>query len=585
MTDTPVSERDISRWLMRLYRQAGGSAFVALILPVLSGALLIGQAWLLAGVLHEAVVGKAAIAALLPSIALVGTLIAARAALSATSEIFAIKASEGLKANLRHSLLNMVLDRGPLWTSGQSSGALSTALIEQVEALDGFFVRYMPSMVQATILPLAFAVVIVPTDWVVAFLFLLTAPLIPVFMALAGWGAESASKAQAQALSRLTGRFADRLRGIVTLKLFGRETAETSAIFEASEQLRLRTMRVMRIAFLSSAVLEFFAALGVAGVALYIGLTFLDLVSLRGSDLTLQAGLFCLLMAPEVYQPLRLMAAHYHDRASAKAAASEIAHQLQSLPELNRAAVEEVAFATKDPMPGGLSIMVQDLSIRSADGQLVFDNASLSVPAGARYAVLGASGIGKSTLLEALARLRPVDGTIALDGRPLESVPEAELRQDMAMLGQRPRLFAGSIADNIRFGRADADAVAVREAAERAIVTPFSDGLPFGLDTQIGENGLGLSGGEAQRVALARLYLRNPGLLLLDEPTAHLDQDIEAAVLDELLDFVRGRTLLVTTHSDAVAKRMEKVFRIARGKILPAPSSMLLAPGKHKGAA
>lgn len=585
MTDTPVSERDISRWLMRLYRQAGGSALAALILPVLSGALLIGQAWLLAGVLHEAVVEKAAIAALLPSIALVGTLIAARAALSATSEIFAIKASEGLKANLRHSLLDIVLDRGPLWTSGQSSGALSTALIEQVEALDGFFVRYMPSMVQATILPLAFAVVIVPTDWVVAFLFLLTAPLIPVFMALAGWGAESASKAQAQALSRLTGRFADRLRGIVTLKLFGRETAETSAIFEASEQLRLRTMRVMRIAFLSSAVLEFFAALGVAGVALYIGLTFLDLVSLRGSDLTLQAGLFCLLMAPEVYQPLRLMAAHYHDRASAKAAASEIAHQLQSLPELNRAAVEEVAFATKDRMPGGLCLMVQDLSILSADGQLVFDNASLSVPAGARYAVLGASGIGKSTLLEALARLRPVDGTIALDGRPLESVPEAELRQDMAMLGQRPRLFAGSIADNIRFGRADADAVAVREAAERAIVTPFSDGLPFGLDTQIGENGLGLSGGEAQRVALARLYLRNPGLLLLDEPTAHLDQDIEAAVLDGLLEFARGRTLLVTTHSDAVAKRMEKVFRIARGKILPAPSSMLLAPGKHKGAA
>jgi len=585
MTDTPVSERDISRWLMRLYRQAGGSAFVALILPVLSGALLIGQAWLLAGVLHEAVVGKAAIAALLPSIALVGTLIAARAALSATSEIFSIKASEGLKANLRHSLLDMVLDRGPLWTSRQSSGALSTALIEQVEALDGFFVRYMPSMVQATILPLAFAVVIVPTDWVVAFLFLLTAPLIPVFMALAGWGAESASKAQAQALSRLTGRFADRLRGIVTLKLFGRETAETSAIFEASEQLRLRTMRVMRIAFLSSAVLEFFAALGVAGVALYIGLTFLDLVSLRGSDLTLQAGLFCLLMAPEVYQPLRLMAAHYHDRASAKAAASEIAHQLQSLPELNRAAVEEVAFATKDPMPGGLCLMVQDLSIRSADGQLAFDNASLSVPAGARYAVLGASGIGKSTLLEALARLRPVDGTIALDGRPLESVPEAELRQDMAMLGQRPRLFAGSIADNIRFGRADADAVAVREAAERAIVTPFSDGLPFGLDTQIGENGLGLSGGEAQRVALARLYLRNPGLLLFDEPTAHLDQDVEAAVLDGLFDFARGRTLLVTTHSYAVAKRMEKVFRIAKGKILPAPSSMLLAPGKHKGAA
>ncbi len=441
-------------------------------------------------------------------------------------------------------------------------------MLEQVEALDGYFTRYLPAMVQAALLPVGFAVVAFSVDWIVGLLFLISAPLIPVFMALAGWGAEAASRSQAAALNRLSGRFADRLRGLVTLKLFGEDAAETARVRQASEELRVRTMRVMRIAFLSSAVLEFFAALGVAGVALYVGLTFLDLVNVHSTELTLAGGMFLLLMAPEVYQPLRLLAAHYHDRASARAAVAEIERELDGLPDGLPTAP---AAATPAGVAGPALLELRAVALTDPNGRPVIAAAELGLEPGARIAILGASGIGKSTLLEAIAGLRPFTGDIRIDGRALCDIVEPELRRRVAMLGQRPRLFAGSIADNIRLGRRDADHAAVRQAAQLARVADFADALPEGLATRLGEDGLGLSGGEVQRIALARIYLRDPGLVLLDEPTAHLDAATEALVLDGLAEFVGGRTLVIATHSRAAAARMDRVFRIAGGKLLPAP--------------
>jgi ATP-binding cassette subfamily C protein CydD len=402
----------------------------------------------------------------------------------------------------------------------------------------------------------------------VGLIFLVSAPLIPLFMALAGWGAEAASQQQASAVSRLSGRFADRLRGLTALKLLGRQAAEIEGVRSASEALRQRTMVVMRIAFLSSAVLEFFAALGVAGVALYIGLTFLDLVSLRGSELSLAAGMFCLLLAPEVYQPLRLLAANYHDRASAKAGAAEMLAQLEALPVPVNITPAPPPVATSSTGP--VALKLAGVSIATPTGRQVIDHLNLALAPGARIAILGQSGIGKSTLIEAVARLHEFAGEITLDGADLRDLAEPTLRDRVALLSQRPRIFAGSIAGNIRLGRARACDTTVLLAAQRACVTDFADALPKRLGTMIGENGLGLSGGEVQRIALARLYLRNPGLLLLVEPTAHLDAMTESRVLDGLLDFARGRTLLVTTHSASVAARMNRVYRLAGGGLLPA---------------
>ncbi|GGF25183.1 thiol reductant ABC exporter subunit CydD [Youhaiella tibetensis] len=561
------TERAASRWLGKCVADGGAGLRVAIALPLLSGALLVAQCYVLAGVLHGAIIDHRPLALLGMDIAIFGALLTARIALAMAGEMLAVNSGEAIKLKIRGGLAAQMLMREPIWFAGRSSGALSGTVVDQVDALEGYFVRYLPAAVQAAMLPLAFAVVVMPVDWIVGLLLLVTAPLIPVFMALAGWGAEAASKAQAQALNRLGGRFADRLRGLVTLKLFGREDAEVAGARAASEELRVRTMRVMRIAFLSSAVLEFFAALGVAGVALYIGLTFLDLVTLRGTELTLQAGLFCLLLAPEVYQPLRLMAAHYHDRAAAKAAAAEIANQAEGFPD----ATPLVALYHNPPLrhEGAAKLAIEGLTVKTPQGRTVIEGLALDVAPGTRIAILGESGIGKSTLLEAIGRLRAATGEIAIDGAPLNDIGEGRLRQRMAMLNQRPRIFAGSLADNIRLGRRGACDTAVTLAAQRARVTDFARLLPEGLETRLGEDGLGLSGGEIQRVALARLYLRDPGLMLLDEPTAHLDPETEALVLDGLLDFAQGRTLVVATHSRFVAARMDKVFRLAGGKLLP----------------
>lgn len=568
------------RWLNRRAAENRPLLVAVLGLPLLAGALLVAQALVLAALLHRAIVEGAGLAMLLPQVALLGTILVVRVGLGALGEAAAVRFGEAIKQRLRVGMVAGLLNRSPTWTASKSSGALSSTVLEQVEALDGYFVRYLPAMVQAAILPVAFAAIAFSVDWIVGLLFLISAPLIPVFMALAGWGAELASRAQASALNRLSGRFADRLRGLVTLKLFGQDEAETARVRLASEELRVRTMRVMRIAFLSSAVLEFFAALGVAGVALYVGLTFLDLVTVRSTELTLQAGMFCLLMAPEVYQPLRLLAAHYHDRAAAKAATAEIERELGSLPE---PAPQAVAAEVADGVTGTATLELRGVALADPNGRPVLEAVDFALEAGAHVAILGASGIGKSTLLEAVAGLRAFDGEVRIDGRALRDIAEPELRRRVAMLGQRPRLFAGSIADNIRLGRRDADHAAVRLAAQQARVADFADALPEGLATWLGEDGLGLSGGEIQRIALARIYLRDPGLVLLDEPTAHLDPATEALVLDGLAEFAAGRTLLVATHSHAVAARMNRVFRIAGGRLLPAPKPVLV--DRNMGAA
>lgn len=561
--------------MMALRRHGGPALSLAILCPLLGGALLLAQAWLLAGLLQAAIVEGAEPGSLLPRLGGIAGLLALRALLGAVAEGAGALAAERIKRVLRRGLFGHVLRQRPDWTASRSSGALAAMVVEQVEALDGFFARFLPAMIQAALLPLAFAAVVMPVDWVVGLLFLFTAPLVPLFMALVGWGAEAASRRQTQAFARLSGYFADRLRGIVTLRLFGRAEAETEAVRAAADDLRRRTLVVLRIAFLSSAVLEFFAALGVAGVALYVGLTYLDLVSLRGSALTLQAGLFCLLMAPEVYQPLRLLAVHYHDRASARAAVTEIARALDGLPEIAAPAPAAPIPALPRLPASAFALSADALTLRTPDGsRTVLEAASLRLPAGESIAVLGESGVGKSTLLEALAGLRDGAGEILLAGHPLSSFSEAELREHVAILGQRPRIFQGTIAENIRLGWPDASEAALLEAAELAQVMAFARNLPLGLETPVGEGGLGLSGGEAHRVALARIFLRDPALVLLDEPTAHLDAGTEARVLDGIQAFARGRGLIVVTHSSAVAARMDRVWHLSDRGLSPLPPSI-----------
>lgn len=562
--------REQSRWLMSLARAARFPLMLAGAAPLVSGVLLVVQAWLLANVLDAAIARQVPRQELLAGILAIAALMGVRACITWLGERAGADASERIKRHVRQALFTRLLDKGPDWSRRKASGEIASALVDQVEALDGFFAKYLPAMAAAALLPVAFAVVLLPVDVVAGLVLLITAPLIPLFMALVGWGAQGASRRHLRAFARLSGFFADRLRGLSTLKLYGRAEAEAASVAAASDALRQRTMSVLRIAFLSSAVLEFFAALGVAGVAVYIGLTYLGFLDVRWSPLTLQAGLFCLLMAPEVYAPLRQFAAHYHDRAAALAAVTQIATLFDGLPEglpLDAAAQAEPA-ASAVVTPGAAALAVAGLSMTAPGRPLpVLADATLSLAAGEHVALMGESGIGKSTLIEAIARLRPCTGDVRIDGTPLAQWREADLRARVALIGQKPQLLAGSIADNIRLGRPSASDAEVLEAARRACVLEFAESLPQGLATPLGSRGHGLSGGQAQRVALARLFLRDPGLILLDEPTAHLDEATQARVLDEILAFAAGRTLLLATHSPAVAARFSRVLRIADAKV------------------
>lgn len=449
--------RGQSQWLKRLAGSARPPLLLAGAAPLAGGVLLVIQAWLLASVLDAAIARQAPRSDLLGGILGIAALMLVRACIAWAGERAGAIAAERIKRQVRQALFERLVDKGPHWSRGQASGVLASAVVDQVEALDGFFAKYLPAMAAAAMLPVAFSVLLFPVDVIAGLVLLITAPLIPLFMALVGWGAQGASRRHLRAFARLSGFFADRLRGLSTLKLYGRAEAEAESVAAASDALRQRTLSVLRIAFLSSAVLEFFAALGVAGVAVYIGLTYLGFLDLRWSVLTLQAGMFCLLMAPEVYAPLRQFAAHYHDRAAALAAVTQIDAVFDGLPDVAPAGAAPVAPAAAPAARGPVSMSARGLRLMAPGRPApVLDGAALALAPGEHVALMGPSGIGKSSLIEAIARLRPCEGEILIDGlaagglgRGRAARPDRADRPEAAVDGRHlrpehpPRLSAG----------------------------------------------------------------------------------------------------------------------------------------------
>lgn len=563
-----TSSRQQSKWLYNLTELARGNLTIAITAPLLAALLLLFQAWLLAGILDKVIVQDFSKEALSFDLVFLILLIMARALITWQGERAGIRASEKIKYQVRQTLFAGIINRGPGWSRQQASGSLASVLVEQVEALDGYFSQYLPSLIAGVFIPIFFAVVVFFVDWVAGLLLLITAPLIPLFMALVGWGAEAASRRHLDAFARLSGFFADRIRGLSTFKLYGQAEAEAERVVEASITLRDKTMSVLRIAFLSSATLEFFAALGVAGTALYIGLSYLEFINLRGDNtLTLQAGMFCLIMAPEVYNPLRQFAAHYHDRANARAAVAEIHDLFDSLPETLNTSFEtssEIKSQMTQFTTAPISIRTDKLCIKTpGQDELLIKDLSFSLKQGQVAAIMGDSGIGKTSLLETLAGLRAAEGAIFLSERPIDQWPNHLLRKQLTLIGQLPFIFSASIADNIRLAAPEADDEALLKAVSLASMTDLLKELPDGLDTLLGSRGYGLSGGQLQRIALARLFLREPSVILLDEPTANLDPQTRDLVMDNLLNFAKDRSLLIVTHDPEVAKRADVVWHLS----------------------
>lgn len=557
VVETAALRRQRLRWLGGLGGAARRQQRLAALCICLSGALLIGQAAAIAWLIQAVLVDHRPLAEATPALLGLLGLLAVRAALGTATQAAAGDVADAARLALRERVYRRLLGRGPLWLRQQRTGEMGELMLAHADAIESYYAGYQPVRIEVVVVPLLIALAVAWADWVVALILVFTAPLVPFFMMLVGWGAEAAGRAQLGELARMSGHFADRIKGLGLLRLYGRGEAELAGVEAAAEGVRERTMKVLRIAFLSSTVLEFFASVSVAMVALYLGLSYLGLMSLHAQVPTLGIGVFCLLLAPEFYAPLRRLAAHYHDRANALAAAAEVERLLGELPEDVTADAPAATARTPELVEAHAPpVVVRDLSLRPLGAQHdVVQHLSFHIEAGQRVALVGPSGSGKSTLLEALAGwLPPQSGSIVL--RP---------GLEIGYAGQRPYLFHGSIADNLRLADPGATDAHLRAVAEAAQVMRFAAALPQGLDTVIGERGFGLSGGEARRIGLARLLLRDPQLLLLDEPTAFLDPETEADLLRTLAAFARGRSVVIATHSEAAMRWADTRLTLTAG--------------------
>ncbi|POX61339.1 ABC transporter [Streptomyces sp. Ru62] len=542
------------------YARATRLFLVAVIgLGAVGAGLVIAQAMLVAEIVVGAFQHGQSVAELRTPLLLLAAVAVGRSMVAWLTELAAHRASAAVKSELRGRLLDRAAALGPGWLSGQRTGSLVTLATRGVDALDDYFSRYLPQLGLAVVVPVAVLARIVTEDWVSAAIIVCTLPLIPVFMMLIGWATQSRMERQWRLLSRLSGHFLDVVAGLPTLKVFGRAKAQAESIRRITGEYRQATLRTLRIAFLSSFALELLATLSVALVAVTIGMRLVH------GDMDLYIGLVILVLAPEAYLPLRQVGAQYHAAAEGLAAAEEIFSVLETVvPESGTGAVPAgpvggVAFE-------GVSVRYPGRSSDAVTG------VSFTVEPGETVALVGPSGVGKSTLLSVLLGfVRPTEGRVRIGGADLAGLDLAEWRSRVAWVPQRPHLYAGTIAENVRLARPDADDGAVRRALRDAGAWEFVAALPEGVDTVLGEDGAGLSAGQRQRLALARAFLADRPVLLLDEPTAALDGGTEGEVVAAVRRLAAGRTVVLVVHRPALLGVADRVVRLGGAASVPSP--------------
>ncbi|GIF97340.1 hypothetical protein Cci01nite_24340 [Catellatospora citrea] len=479
--------------------------------------------------------------------------LAARAALTSGLGVVAARMAATVKASLRADLLGAVGRRGPGWLAGQRAGELATLTGRGLDALDGYFTGYLPQLVLGVTVPVGVLAMLAFADLTSAVIVLVTLPLIPIFGILVGWQTRIATERQWRRLRLLGGHFLDMLSGLPTLKAFGRARAQVAAVREMADRHREATMRTLRIAFLSALVLELVGTISVALVAVPVGLRLL------GGGMTLAAAFTVLLLTPEAYAPLRAAGTKFHASMEGLAA-------LDQAFTLLAAADGETPGGTRTAPRGG-PIELRGVTV-AYERTTALRDVDLTVRPGERIALVGPSGGGKSTLLNLLLGFTaPTAGRILVDGTDLAELDLDGWRRQLGWVPQRAHLFADTLAANIALGTPDAPRERIARAARAAALGPVVDALPQGLDTVLGERGHGLSSGERQRLALARAFLRDAPLLLLDEPTARLDAASEQAVVSSTLSLVEGRTALLVAHRPALLAAATRVIRVDHGTL------------------
>jgi len=537
--------------LLRYARATRTYLLLTVALGVVTAGLVIAQAALVAGLVDDGFSRREPLTLLRGPMVLLLVVVVGRAAVAWLTEVAAQRASARAKSELREQLLARVVELGPVAAAERGTADLTTLATQGVDALDGYFSRYLPQLVLAVLVPVSVLGVVLGQDWVSALIIAVTLPLIPVFMIVIGLATRQRTERQFRTLQVLAGRFLEAVAGLPTLKVFGRAKAQAAVIRDVTDTYRRRTMHTLRLAFASSLVLELIASLSVAVVAVSIGLRLLS------GELSFHAGLFVLLLAPEAYLPLRAVGANFHASAEGLAAAEQVFTVLET-------ELPAVGSTLDFPDPSVAGLEVSGLTVSYAGrGRPALDAVTLSVRPGEILALTGPSGCGKSTLLSVLLGfVRPDSGEVSVGGVDLAEIDPTAWRAGIAWVPQRPHLFATTLDANVRLGRPDAPGAAVDAAVEAAGLGALVRRLPQGLATPLGEGGAGLSAGERQRVALARAFLRDAPLLLLDEPTAGLDGATEAGVLDAVRRLARGRTVLLVAHRPALVAIADRTVEL-----------------------
>lgn len=573
-----VLDKTRQTYLLKWLKQQAKQHKVALLCSVLTGLAtaicIIIQAALLANILQDLIILGGNFKSITVYFTALLALFGIRSLITYAREKINFSLGAAIRHSIRQQLITKIEKEGPVAIYHHTGGGLSTLLIEQIEDLHDFYARYLPQMQLSMMIPIIIVAVILPFNWTAALILMATAPLIPIFMILVGMGAADVNRRNFKALTYLSGHFLDRLKGLTTIRLFNQGCNQTEQIANAAERFRIRTMNVLKMAFLSSAVLEFFTSISIAIVAVYFGFSYLGEFDFGAYDsgVTLFAGFFALILAPEFFQPLRDLGTYYHAKAQAIAAADNIEKFIIQPTHVN----ESTSVKTVNFDQNIETIVGKDLVILSADNQPIIGPLNFTLTPPFRIALTGISGEGKSSILNLLLGFLPYRGSLMINGIEFHTIDIKSWRSKLSWLGQNPYLINGTIRQNLLLADPLATSQDIADVIEQAQLTELIAQLPDGLDTEIGEDAVKISVGQAQRIAIARALLKPCQLMLLDEPTASLDKQTALEIETILAQSYQQCQIIMVTHHLNQTMQFSQIWRLHNQQLyINKPDSML----------